>query len=188
MKTSHPGSTRVPLGFHQGSTRVPSSTRVFGRWIGLCRGGFGRYLVEVRYPWDGNFAVNDMKIGIKTFLEGLPHARPLGEGRRVVWRFIVCWHLPISVVSIARAKVRLKIIPPWVSAQMSCEFCLALTLAGLVWCTYTLVEPLGAVARYFCLTIVSKTLKAMFDLARFKIHKFSAICIYFCLVYEGILY
>ena len=41
---SHRGSTGVPLGFH------PGSTRVFGRWIGLYRGGFGRYLVEVRLP------------------------------------------------------------------------------------------------------------------------------------------
>ena len=38
------GSQGVPPGFH------PGSTGVFGRWIGLCRGGFGRYLVEVRYP------------------------------------------------------------------------------------------------------------------------------------------
>ena len=41
---SHRGSTGVPPGFH------PGSTGVFGRWIGLCRGGLGRYLVEVRYP------------------------------------------------------------------------------------------------------------------------------------------
>ena len=46
---SHLGSTGVPL------ARVPpgshlGSTGVFGRWIGLCQGGFGRYLVEVRYP------------------------------------------------------------------------------------------------------------------------------------------
>ena len=40
----HLGSTGVPPGFHRGFTGV------FGRWIGLCRGGFGRYLVEVRYP------------------------------------------------------------------------------------------------------------------------------------------
>ena len=52
---SHRGSTRVPPGFHPGSTGVPpgfhpGSTGVFGRWIGLYRGGFGRYLVEVRFP------------------------------------------------------------------------------------------------------------------------------------------
>ena len=40
-------STGVPPG-SQGSH--PGSTGVFGRWIDLCRGGFGRYLVEVRYP------------------------------------------------------------------------------------------------------------------------------------------
>ena len=34
----------VPPGFH------PGSTGVFGRWLGLYRGGFGRYLVEVRVP------------------------------------------------------------------------------------------------------------------------------------------
>ena len=50
-----PGFLRIPPGFHPGSTRVPpgfhpGSTGVFGRWIGLYRGGFGRYLVEVRFP------------------------------------------------------------------------------------------------------------------------------------------
>ena len=51
LKSTRRGSQMVAFlvppgfyGFH------PGSTGVFGRWIGLCRGGFGRYLVEVRYP------------------------------------------------------------------------------------------------------------------------------------------
>ena len=47
LKTAALSDFSGPPGFY-GSHR--GSTRVFGRWIGLYRGGFGRYLVEVRYP------------------------------------------------------------------------------------------------------------------------------------------